>query len=188
MTLLSVLTGSVSVQKSGGTEWMKIERGTELGPGDVIKTGNESSAKILLFDGSILEIDQGTTIVIMELDLHNTGTTTIRIRQEIGKTVSRVQKLADTRSRYEIETPSAIAAVRGSTMIVDVLEDTTTTVTNVSGDIWIIAQGIEKLIPEGMQSTAALGQAPGQPEPTPIPTPPSTWIPVPTDPGHPHFD
>jgi uncharacterized repeat protein (TIGR01451 family) len=63
-------------------------------------------------------------------------------------------------------------------MKLTVLGDGTTVVTNEEGDIRVIAQGVEVVIPEGMHSSVTIGEAPGQPKPPAPPPPPPHPAPV----------
>jgi hypothetical protein len=157
--------GNVLIQKSGSSDWIDGKEGMTLEAGDTIQTGNESSAKITFFEGSTIELNTGSQLEIASLDVAQSGTTTILLKQKMGETVSRVIKLADPKSRYEIETISAVAAVRGSTMIVDIAPNGATSVGNEEGSISIIAQGIEVAVPVGSHSVALPGQPPAEPEP-----------------------
>jgi uncharacterized repeat protein (TIGR01451 family) len=143
--------------------------GTTLQAGDTIKAAQGAKAEITFFDGSIIELTQDTQIQISEL-ASDTGSTTIRLKQDLGGTLSRVQKLVDQQTTFEVETPAAVAAVRGSVMTVTVDEEGVTVVTNIEGDIRAIAQGVEVKIPEGYQCTIIPGQAPGDPVPVVKPT------------------
>jgi hypothetical protein len=164
-TVLSIVGGNVLIQKSGSSDWIDGKEGMTLEAGDIIQTGNESSAKITFFEGSTIELNTGSQLEITSLDIAKSGTTTILLKQKMGETVSRVIKLADPKSRYEIETISAVAAVRGSTMIVDIAPNGATSVGNEEGTISIIAQGIEVAVPVGSHSVALPGQPPAEPEP-----------------------
>jgi uncharacterized repeat protein (TIGR01451 family) len=157
---------------SAGTDtWHEATLGTTLQPGDTIKTGGSSKAEITFFEGSTIELEASAEIVVSEIGVKDTGSTTIRLTQLLGKTISRVKKLTDSASSYEIETPAAIAAVRGSTMVVTVATDGATVVANEHGDIRVIVDGTEYIIHEGMKRTIIPGQPPG-PE-VPINPPPS---------------
>ena len=161
LTILSITEGNVSVMKAGTTSWTEVEEGMALGVGDSIKTGDDSSAEITFFDGSTIELEAGTEIEIASLDISpDTGSTTIILEQTIGNTISRVTKLLDPASRYEVETPSGVVAVRGSVMQVYVIEDGTTWIINLEGDIWAVAQGVELQIPEGRQCITRPDQPP----------------------------
>ena len=147
--------------KAGTDTWQKAEVGTTLEPGDAVKSAWGSRAEITFFDGSTIELKASTQLIISELNVDENGSTTIRLVQSLGKTVSRVKKLADPASRYEVDTPAAVAAVRGSIMEVTVESDGTTTVANVQGDIRIYVNGKEYIIHEGMKRTIVPGEEPG---------------------------
>jgi internalin A len=152
LTILSITEGSVSVMKEGSASWTEAEVGMSLGVGDSINTGDDSGAEITFFDGSTIKLQAGTEIEIASLDISpDTGSTTITLEQTIGNTISRVTKLLDPASRYEVETPTGVVVVRGSAMQVYVIEDGTTRAINLEGDIWAVAQGVELEVPEGRQ-------------------------------------
>ena len=160
-TMLSITEGNVFVMKAGTDSWIEAQVGMSLGPGDVIKSSDGSSAEITFFDGSTIELRAGTEIEVATLDIAtDTGSTTISLQQAIGTTISRVTKLVDPASRYEVETPAGVAAVRGSVMLVSVIEDGTTWITNKKGNMWAIAQGVELQIPEWLQCIIIPGQPP----------------------------
>jgi len=160
LTVLSITEGNVFVMKAGTDSWIEAQVGISLESGDSVKSGNSSSAEITFFDGSTIELQAGTEIEVVSLGISDTGSTTIKLKQAIGNTISRVTKLVDSASRYEVETPACVAAVRGSVMLVNVIEDGTTWVTNQEGDIWVIANGVELQIPEGRKCIIIPGQPP----------------------------
>jgi uncharacterized repeat protein (TIGR01451 family) len=147
-----------------------------LQPGDTIKTGDYSGTEITFFEGSTVEMEASTEIAVAELGISATGSTKIRLTQLLGKTVSRVKKLTDSGSSFNIETPAAIAAVRGSTMTVTVAANGRTVVGNEHGDIRIIVSGTEYTISEGMQRTIAPGEPPSAEVPI---NPPGGGFPAP---------
>jgi hypothetical protein len=156
LTVLSITDGNVFVMKAGTDDWTEATVEMSLEVGDTIKTGDDSGAEITFFDGSTIELEAGTQIEITSLDSSpDTGTKTITLMQTIGTTISRVTKLLDPASTYAIETPSGVAAVRGSRLIVRIVfddpnyEDGTVLMTCVEGDIWVVWNGVELRIPEG---------------------------------------
>jgi hypothetical protein len=161
LTILSITEGNVSVMKAGTGSWLEAQVGMSLETGDSVKTGDDSSAIITFFDGSTIELQAGTEIEIASLDIStDTGSTTITLKQTIGNTISRVVKLVDPASRYEVETPTGVAAVRGSVMQVYVIEDGTTWIINQEGDVWAVAQSVELQVPQGQQCIIGPGQPP----------------------------
>ena len=160
LTILSMTEGNILVMKAGTGNWIEAQVGMSLEVGDAIKSGEGSSAEITFFDGSTVELDAGTQIEVASLNVTGTGSKTIGLKQTLGTTISRVTKLVDSSSSYEIETPACVAAVRGSVMIVNVIEGGTTWVTNEKGDIWVIADGVELQVPEGRKCIIISGQPP----------------------------
>ena len=159
LTILSMTEGNVLVMKAGTDSWIEAQVGMALELGDTIKSGDGSSAEITFFDGSTIELDADTQVEVASLNITGTGSTAIGLKQVIGTTISRVTELVDSASRYEVETPAGVAAVRGSVMMVYVIEDGTTWITNQRGHMWGIAQGVELLIP--IRRTCII--IPGQP-------------------------
>lgn len=161
LTVLSVVGGEVLVMRAGADGWQPATAGMDLQPGDTIKSGSGSKAEITFFEGSTIELEASSQIVLSEISVADTGATTISLKQQIGRTISRVKKLTDTESRYEIETPAAVAAVRGSMMSVTVTSTGKTEVANLEGDIRVIVKGEEYIIHEGMKRSVIPGQAAG---------------------------
>ncbi len=164
--VLSMKEGDVFVMETGGDNWIEAQVNLILTAGDAIKVGDDSRAEITFFEGSIIELEAGTIISISELSIAaDTGTTTISLNEEVGKTISRVTKLSDQASRYEVITPACAALVRGSIMEVYVDQEGITEVINQEGFIVATSQGLEVQIPEGMKSIVIPGQPPSLPIP-----------------------
>jgi hypothetical protein len=176
-TMVSTVSGEVMVMKVGTNTWSQVSPGTALCPGDRIKTGPSSNAVITFFEGSTIELAADTEVGVAELGVaEGTGSTAIKLRQQIGKTTSRVKKLVDPASSYEIETPDGAAVVRGSLGDVIVTEGNSTTIINRQGQWSAIVDGVEIPIPQGYQLTFVHGQLPGAlvpiPPPPVLPSPP----------------
>jgi hypothetical protein len=160
LAVLSEAVGDVSVSNDGGS-WGGAQVGMSLDTGDGVKTGDDSTAQITFLDGSTIDLAANTEIDIVALEISSeTGSKTIRLDQIIGDTVSRVTHLVDPESSYEINTPTGTAGVRGSTMEVYVSEDGTTWITNLEGDVYAIAQGVDVEIPQGRQCIIMHDQPP----------------------------
>lgn len=150
---ITEISGEVLVKKTDTDTWIKAEVNTSLKPGDSIKTSDESTASILFFEGSIIELNSNTEIRISKLSINDkTKSTTIELWQEIGKTKSRVEKLVDSDSLYQIDTPHTAAVVRGSIGEVFVFPSGTT-VFNIEGNWFVMVDGKLISIPEGYHLT-----------------------------------
>jgi hypothetical protein len=155
------IEGEVLVKKAGTDDWVTARVDMELKAGDAIMVGDVGNAVVTFFDGSTVELKSDTQLEIRELVQGKT--TSIRLQQVIGESISRVEKLIDPASRYEIETPAAIIAVRGTIMSVTVAQNGTTIAGSEEGLISVIAQGKEVLVPEGKHSTINPGEIPSEP-------------------------
>jgi hypothetical protein len=175
-TTISSLTGEVLILKAGTTTWIQASTGMPLEAGDRIMTRTSSSAVITFFEGSTIELESNTEIDVSELGIAKNGDSTIiKLWQQIGKTRSRVEKLVDPASRYQIETPAGAAVVRGSIGDVEVDKDGTTRITNIVGQWYGIGQGKQVYIPQGYYIVITPKQVPG----VPIPIPPPPILPPP---------
>ncbi len=167
---ISVVEGDVTVLKVDIAKWEDAFAGMELALEDTIKTGDDGTAVIVFFEGSTIELQPNTEVMIQELGVASTGSTTIKLWQNIGSTVNRVQKLVDSESRYEIQTPSGSAVVRGSVGTVIVLANGITLIYNEEGEWWAYANGQLVQIPPNWYITIVPGNPPGpiipgQPQP-----------------------
>jgi hypothetical protein len=164
LTVLSITGGKVLVMKPGDTEWTTGTAGMTLRADYKIKTQAGGSATITFFEGSTIELDSSTEISLSELNLEGTASH-ISITQSLGKTISRVTKLVDPASSYEIETPAAVASVRGTEFYVSVSSSGVTTVGSTEGLVAVTAQGVEVELTAGLRTTVSPGKAPGAPVP-----------------------
>jgi hypothetical protein len=135
-----------------------------LGVDYKVKTEASGTATLTFFEGSTIELKGNTEVGLAELGMTETSTT-IQLEQTLGETVSRVKKLADPASRYEIETPAAVAAVRGTTMYIGVSEEGNTNVGNIEGSVVVTAQGVEASVPVDSHIPIIPGSPPGEPQP-----------------------
>jgi len=171
---LTILNGTVDIQApeadaiQQGTDGMALEIGTR------IKTAGDSHALLTFFDGSTLKLEPSTDIEIQELAYNDEKAITVVLKQWAGKTWNRVVKMADAGSRYEIETPSACAIVRGTLFATEVNEDGSTTVTTTEGLVSVVGQEEEVYLPPNRQTRVYINSTPSQPVESP--KPPATII------------
>jgi hypothetical protein len=158
---LSILSGDVEVQVSGedgrqGVDGMTLDIGTR------VRTTPDASALLTFFDGSTLKLEPGTDVEIQELKYNEEKAITIVLKQWMGRTWSRVVKMADAGSYYEIETPSACAVVRGTLFTTEVDVTGSTTVATTEGLVSVVAQGEEVYVPASQQTHVESGAVPSQ--------------------------
>ena len=117
VTTLEIDTGTVSRNGS------PAKTGDTLNSGDKIHTDKNSAATLTFPDNSVLRLDENTDITVSQA-----SSLKISIFQSLGRTWSRVVKLVDSNNAYEIETPTAVATVRGTAFATNVNLDLSTNI------------------------------------------------------------
>lgn len=170
------IRGQVAWRRAGTEVWQKVEPGLALGPGDEILTWDGAHAVLQTAEGHRVELGPRTQVRVVELRAsagpgQKGGGT--RLRLWLGQVWSTVAELLGTESRYQVETDSAVAAVRGTEFYVESGADGSTRVIVREGEVEVQAGGQSVTVPAGFGVQVFPGQAPGQPQPMPYPTPPS---------------
>jgi len=167
---LEVLDGVVAVSHDGNT--FAIGRNGEmLQQGDVIRTGEGAHAVLTFFDGSVIEVEPDSEIRVETLQATSAGDLLMTMQQTIGRSWHVVSRTLTPNSKYEVRTPAATAAVRGTAFLVSVSPQGVSNIQTTDGVVATSGGGQEVLVPPGFQSSVLPG---GVPEPaTPAPQPPA---------------
>ena len=120
---LVVESGTVQVKHAGGS-WVSAENGILLYQSDSVKTGDNTSASIVLFESSIIRLDSNTEVTLQEV-LQQDGETSVKINQDSGRTWNTISKISGI-DNYEVQTPTTVASVRGTAFVVIVQSNGTT--------------------------------------------------------------
>jgi hypothetical protein len=179
--VLTHVDGAAEVLAAGEEAWRPIAPGEQVRQGDRVRTGAGSIARLAFFDGSAVVLGTDTEIALVELrSLRVGGGTRIRLEQRVGRTISQVQPLSGSASRFEIETPVAVTAVRGTMFSMTVEDDGTTHVAVDQGAVDVTARRVTIRLVVGEGVTVRPGRPPerSQPEPTSSPTPTSQPEPI----------
>ena len=162
--IISSPIGEVLVQKQGATNWVQAVSGMKLYEGDRLKTGGNSTTEIVFFEGSVVEVSADSEILLDDMAVApHTGSTSIHLKQLVGHTVNRVQKLIDSASEYEVETPAGSAVVRGTIFKSYVRDDGYTAIYCDEGTVWFTAGGVTVALGAGQQSSAMPSGTPSTP-------------------------
>ena len=129
---LIIDTGIVQVKSEGGV-WTVAENGMDLYESDSIKTGEDTSASIILFKSSIIRLDNNTEVTIGKL-IQDSKETSVEIEQNSGRTWNTVSKISGI-DNYEVQTPTTVASVRGTSFGVYYLADGNISVAVANGTV-----------------------------------------------------
>jgi len=118
-----------------------VPTGTALSKGDTLLQGNRfgtqeaSRIELKLPDDSYLRFDEKTAFLLSSLGFDKEKKRSVNVRMILGKTWANVSKLVAKGGRFEIQTKTAVAGVRGTVYRVNVQEDDTVVVKVYWGEI-----------------------------------------------------
>src|SRR6516165_11007774 len=171
------LVGSASIQRAGSSIDVTVGMPVQVADQVVVSTGGKVT--ITLSDGSILEVGSGSTIAIDEELLGPGGaraSTRVRLLAGILRSVAK-HTSTGTLPNFEVRTPNAILAARGTTFDTQYAGGTrrsgygaTTQFTDERTLIGTVgarnaAGGQEVSVPAGYETTIAGDSAPASPGP-----------------------
>jgi hypothetical protein len=111
--LVIAVSGDVSLQRANGDR-TTAKTGMQLYSGDHVVTGDRQNLRMQFADKSELQVLPNSSVVLDKLSHHkDSGMVDTRIRLNTGSVNTWVEKLKPD-SHYEIKTPAAITAVRGT--------------------------------------------------------------------------
>ena len=125
---LIIESGSVQVKHTGS--WIEATTGMELYQSDSVRTGYNASASIILFKGSVIRLDSNTEITLKKIIQQDE--TSVTIQQDAGRTWNTVKKISGI-DNYEVQTPTTVASVRGTSFDVNVHANGITVVSVIKG-------------------------------------------------------
>ncbi|HHM05572.1 MAG TPA: LysM peptidoglycan-binding domain-containing protein [Gammaproteobacteria bacterium] len=160
---LIALHGDVKHQPTGGTA-RAAKVGMSVFSGDAIETGPGGSATIEFADGSRLLIETGSRVVMDTLGVfRETGMVDTSLRLERGRVESTVKPLKEN-SRFQINTPAAVAAVRGTRYRVQADADHAIMRSEVlEGNVGVTGADVTQNVAAGFGTVAEAGRPPAPP-------------------------
>lgn len=155
-TVLYVSFGPMASIERGGQEIKPVKRGTLLMEKDVIKT-LEAQVQIMLNDGSVIRLNKNTTLELKAKSREKQN----RLKLLIGHLWAKVKK-QDT--GLEIETPSAVAAVKGTELEIKTLQKLLVELLVWDGLIFFYNEKGQQYVGASFRSTAGPDSGPSDPE------------------------
>ncbi|MCC6809895.1 MAG: FecR domain-containing protein [Deltaproteobacteria bacterium] len=112
--------GVVSVVNGGATSTFankvyKLEIGSQIFMGDVLTTAADGRLKVVLNDDTVINLGSDTTFVVESFSL-KAGERKVSLAVKAGRFLASVSKWFGSSSDWQVETPAAVAGVRGTTL------------------------------------------------------------------------
>ncbi len=161
------ITGDVSVQRADSQTPMPLQANEELQIGDRITTGAGGNVLLRFADGSTLAIRALSEVSLDTLTAYgDTGMVDSRVRLQRGRSNAEAAPAQGPGSRFEIHTPAAVSAVRGTEFRVAVEQDQPTARTEVTeGRVRVAAGRRARNVPENFGVVAQAGVPLAPPKP-----------------------
>jgi len=118
--------GETEYSKKDSSEWHEIEIGSVLKEGYSVRTGFDGVVDLRFTNGTIMRIAEDSFLSIDDVSL-----STIAVDLKKGAIISRFKKLFSNQ-QYSIKTPSAVAGIRGTELIITA-NDQSTSIVGMSG-------------------------------------------------------
>jgi len=115
------MEGDVQVKKAGQAEFIDADVDMELQVGDMIVTKDKSEAEVVFDDdNSVIKLEPNTTVILRKIEKTKVSRSSL-IEMTLGKIITMMKHDDGLEKSFEVKTPSAIAAVKGTEFAVEAL-------------------------------------------------------------------
>lgn len=121
---LTFASGTVELLASGTADWKAAAANSDVAMSDTVRTGAKSSAKIDFSDGVKIFIEENTSVKLKEIKKPSEKST-LDIVVEIIKGALFFDVTKRENSKFEMETSTAVAGVKGTKGVVSFKDDKT---------------------------------------------------------------
>jgi hypothetical protein len=158
---INYMKGQVEVQKAQGITWARASVKMKLGSGDKISTEDGSEAEIVLEDGSVLKMKDKSLLLIQRMEKQKKPSVSVvnSFKVRTGKVLGCVRKMSSLDSKFLVETPTAVAGIRGTVFAIYV-EGDSTELDVLKGEVGIKGDnGEEVMVGEKMTTVVSKGDS-----------------------------
>lgn len=152
------LAGPVQVRAMAQSEWADAKLGQVLQPGDALRTLKGGKVQLLFPQNTIVLIKENSVLSVKDLREGGGG----KVKTLVGGFLFNLQEALSPGSTFEVETPSALAVVRGTKFGTDVGFDGTSRFTGYDGEFEVTAEGVTVTVGPGEQVDVEPGEAPSE--------------------------
>ncbi len=163
---VAAVSGSVRVRSRGSITWHDAKANETLAAGDTVETKENGKIEIRIDNGNTVDLKPNSQITLHELsENQKNGEYKNLFESKYGKLRAKVGKLKGD-SKFEIKTPTAVAAVRGTIMYLNILPGLTSTYFEEgNGYVKSAISNISKIVAAGSTSSADSGGNVSNPSP-----------------------
>ena len=171
--IVTFVKGDASIKLKNAQEWKTLQLNDTITQGDRIRTGAASAIEITFENDFSIFLRPGTTLEITAARKKSAVYLLYKLFLDIGKTISKIKKSTGKETRFEIQTPSAVAAARGTEFRAGVDADITTRLEVLDGKVNVQAASKEVEVKAGEGTAVKKDMPPAIPKKL-LPPPPLT--------------
>jgi hypothetical protein len=163
---ISIVEGRAEMMRKGAKKWRPARPGMELMVGDHLYSREESFVEVSYKSGAVVRLDENSKIMITDA-----GPKGVKSRSGVGEVWVNMRKLVSSGKEFELTTPTATAAIRGTVFHTATGEDWSTDVAVYEGKVAVgPSQDLQDRMKEQEQKEEEeSGIAPGGPTEVPGP-------------------
>lgn len=110
---VSMVVGKVEIRTPNSPRWRPARMGMPVKMGWDVRTYVESRAELMFATGSTIRVGENSVVTLSKA-MRKQQTTQSKLKVGTGRVWANVKKLTGNRSSFEFETPTAVAAIRGT--------------------------------------------------------------------------
>jgi hypothetical protein len=162
--IVTFVKGDASIKLKNAQEWKTLQLNDTITQGDRIRTGAASAIEITFENDFSIFLRPGTTLEITAARKKSAAYLLYKLFLDVGKAISRIKKSTGKETRFEIQTPSAVAAARGTEFRAGVDTDITTRLEVLAGKINVQAASKEVEVKAGEGTAVKKDKPPAIPK------------------------
>ncbi len=124
--MVTFVKGDASIKLKGTEKWKNLQLNDTITQGDRIRTGAVGGIEITFGNDFSIFLRPDTSLEITAARKKSAVYLLYKLFLDIGKTISKIKQSTGKETRFEIQTPSAVAAARGTEFRAGVDSDITT--------------------------------------------------------------
>jgi dipeptidyl aminopeptidase/acylaminoacyl peptidase len=155
--------GTVTVKSGFNTVSLSAPQVLEVGEGDEVETGTDSSALIVLLSGASAQLGPETDVILRRLSLPQGGLPIVELEVRRGDTWHQLPSFTGAEVEYQVLTPSATVTLSPERHHITVADDGSTRAEATHGFARVKAQSTEVDLWPGEYTSVPPGRAPAIP-------------------------
>ena len=160
---VTFVKGDVSIKLKEAQAWQRLYLNDKISQGNWIRTGVSGAIEISFENQFSFFLRPNTTIKITAARKKSAVYLLYQLFLDVGKTISKIKQSTGKETRFEIQTPSAVAAVRGTEFRAGVDPDATTRLEVLAGIVAAKAANQEVEVKAGEGTKIEKDKAPTKP-------------------------